>query len=212
MQCDLAGPARGAPLLLRCLPPPAGEPTALAVNCAGGTLRCALCCTPLRKCVAHAAMCLRVRRCASWQTHRLPVPAPTVQVPLSDGRITPEGKLECPYVSSMAAANGVRTCWCRDIVCAVQQCSDAADMRGVTPLHCISTHRLFLSLPSALQHGWQFKGCGTCTSMPQGGDPSAPRSSATACEPGGGCLQCWNGCMDSSGSDCITWGQQCTWP
>jgi phenylpropionate dioxygenase-like ring-hydroxylating dioxygenase large terminal subunit len=47
-------------------------------------------------------------------------------VPLSDGRITPEGQLECPY------------------------------------------------------HGWQFKGCGTCTSMPQGGDPSAPRSSATA--------------------------------
>ncbi|KAI7840725.1 hypothetical protein COHA_005541 [Chlorella ohadii] len=47
-------------------------------------------------------------------------------VPLSDGRITPDGKLECPY------------------------------------------------------HGWQFKGCGTCTSMPQGGDPSAPRSSATA--------------------------------
>lgn len=26
----------------------------------------------------------------------------------------------------------------------------------------------------------QFKGCGTCTLMPQGGDPTAPRAAATA--------------------------------
>ncbi|KAL4451506.1 hypothetical protein ABPG75_007168 [Micractinium tetrahymenae] len=47
-------------------------------------------------------------------------------VPLSDGRIAPNGELQCPY------------------------------------------------------HGWQFKGCGTCTLMPQGGDPTAPRAVATA--------------------------------
>ncbi|EFN56079.1 hypothetical protein CHLNCDRAFT_145588 [Chlorella variabilis] len=47
-------------------------------------------------------------------------------VPLSDGRIAPNGELQCPY------------------------------------------------------HGWQFKGCGTCTLMPQGGDPTAPRAAATA--------------------------------
>lgn len=33
-----------------------------------------------------------------------------------------------------------------------------------------------------VQHGWQFKGCGTCVSMPQGGDPSNARACATACE------------------------------
>ncbi|KAL4424531.1 hypothetical protein ABPG77_010111 [Micractinium sp. CCAP 211/92] len=47
-------------------------------------------------------------------------------VPLSDGRIAPNGELQCPY------------------------------------------------------HGWQFKGCGTCTLMPQGVDPTAPRAAATA--------------------------------
>lgn len=47
-------------------------------------------------------------------------------VPLSDGRVAPNGELQCPY------------------------------------------------------HGWQFKGCGTCTLMPQGGDPTAVRAQATA--------------------------------
>ncbi|PSC75151.1 Pheophorbide a oxygenase [Micractinium conductrix] len=48
-------------------------------------------------------------------------------VPLSDGRITPDGnEIQCAY------------------------------------------------------HGWQFEGCGACTLMPQGGDPTAARACATA--------------------------------
>lgn len=67
-------------------------------------------------------------------------------VPLSDGRITPSGELECPY------------------------------------------------------HGWRFEGGGRCTTMPQGGDPSAPRSCATAYQ----CIVKQGGCR---GAGTLAWSR-----
>ena len=118
-------------------------------------------------------------------------------VPLSDGRVAPNGELQCAYHGGWVGGEGgwvarwlfgaEALAWPRITVtiAAVEQghlgrrrllCST----RSPTPtqpsctLPCPAPRSIFLPA------GWQFKGCGTCTVMPQGGDPSAPRACATA--------------------------------